>query len=66
MVTILYRYAKYKGYDTTKIANLSKYSDSASISPWQKKQCSGAMLKKYIDGNTDGTLAPTGNALRAK
>lgn len=32
----------------------------------KKKQCSGAMLKKYIDGNTDGTLAPTGNALRAK
>ena len=36
MAAILYRYAQYKGYDVTKKADLSGYSDNGQVSAYAK------------------------------
>ena len=66
MAAILYRYAQYKGYDVTKKADLSGYSDNGQISAYAKDALAWANAAKLINGVTNTTLAPQGNATRAQ
>ena len=65
MAVILMNYAKFKGYDVSKSADLSKYTDAGSISSWAKDAISWANATALIQG--DGAkLTPTGNAERCQ
>lgn len=66
MAAILYRYAQYKGYDVTKKADLSGYSDNGQVSAYVKDALAWANAAKLINGVTNTTLAPQGNATRAQ
>lgn len=66
MAAILYRYAQYKGYDVTKRADLSGYSDNSQVSAYAKDALAWANAAKLINGVTNTTLAPQGNATRAQ
>lgn len=65
MAVILMNYAKFKGYDVSMSADLSKYTDAGSISSWAKDAISWANATALIQG--DGAkLTPTGNAERCQ
>ena len=66
MAAILYRYAAYKGYDVSQKADLSGYTDAASISDYAKDALAWANAQKLITGVTDTTLNPQGSATRAQ
>ena len=66
MAAILYRYAQYKGYDVTKKADLSGYSDNGQVSAYAKDALAWANAAKLINGVTNTSLAPQGNATRAQ
>lgn len=66
MAAILYRYAENRGYDTDKTADLSRYTDSAEISPWAKRAMEWANGLELITGRTENTLTPGGSATRAE
>ncbi len=62
---ILQRYAKYKGLDTSKTADLSAYADAGTISAWAKDAMQWANAEGLITDRTATTLAPKGSATRA-
>lgn len=66
MVVMLYNYAKYKGYDVTASADLSKFADNASVSTWAQPAMQWAVAEGYISGMGDSQLAPQGTATRAE
>ena len=63
---IMYRYAKYKGYDVSKSADLSSYTDASSISSWALDAMKWAYAEELITGRTETTLAPKGSATSAE
>lgn len=66
MATILYRYAQYKGYDVSRSADLSKYTDADQISNSSKEGMIWANAEGLIIGVTTTALAPQDNATRAQ
>lgn len=66
MVVMLYNYAKYRGYDVTASADLSKFADNASVSTWAQPAMQWAVAEGYISGMGDSQLAPQGTATRAE
>ena len=65
MAAILYRYAGYKGYDTTGRADLSGYADADAISPYAVEALQWAGAEELIQGVTTTTLEPQGSAIRS-
>ncbi|MBR2778882.1 MAG: carbohydrate-binding domain-containing protein [Firmicutes bacterium] len=63
---ILYRFAKYKGYDVSAGADLSGYTDAASIGEWAQDAMKWANAAGLITGRTEKTLVPAGSATRAE
>ena len=63
--SILYRYAQFKGYDLSKRADLSAYSDAKKVSSWAKEAMSWANAMDLIHG-TGQALDPRGAATRAQ
>ena len=63
---MLYKYARFKGYDLTATGDLTQFPDAGSISSWAETALSWANGKGLINGNEDGTLAPGGTATRAQ
>ena len=66
MASILFRYAAYKGYDTTAPDNLSGFTDAAQISSYAKTAMQWANEKGLVTGVGSSTLQPKGNATRAQ
>lgn len=66
IATILYRYASFKGYDMTPSADLSRYADTSQISGYALSAMQWANTAGLINGTTDTTLNPKGNATRAE
>lgn len=65
MAAILYRYAEYKGYDTSKRVDLdSKFTDAAMTSDWAVENLSWANAMGFIIGDSDTTINPQGSATR--
>lgn len=66
IATILYRYAKIKGWDVTASANLYSFNDGARTSDWATRAMQWAYAKGIINGKGGGTLDPGGYATRAE
>ena len=65
LATILYRYAKLKGYDVSASAVLSGYSDASQVSDWAQEAMQWAVGSGLIQGSGNA-LAPQANASRAE
>ena len=66
LAAILMNYASYKGQDVSARADLSAYSDAATISSWANDVMQWAVAEGLISGMTEDTLQPQGNATRAQ
>lgn len=66
MATILYRYAQYKGYDTTAKADLSRYTDAAQVGSYAVDAIRWANAEGLVNGTSATTLTPKGSATRAQ
>lgn len=66
MAAIIYRYAKFKGYDTENLGDISSYTDVSDISDWAEKCFRWAIETGIINGTTDSTLSPLETATRAQ
>ena len=67
LAAILYRYAQYKGYDTTQGGMaIREFSDYEEIANWAMTAMTWAVNAGVISGNADHTLNPTGQAIRAE
>lgn len=66
LAAILYRYAQYKGNDTTASADLTAYTDAGTISAYAKTALSWANAQKLINGTSTTTLSPKQTATRAQ
>ena len=67
MAAILYRYAQYKGYDTSVGGmSLAEYTDADQISSYATTAMQWANENGLITGRTDTTLAPQSTATRAE
>ncbi|MPM84640.1 Endoglucanase [bioreactor metagenome] len=68
MAVMLYRYAKYKGYDVSigEDTNILSYNDSLSISNYAYASLQWACGAEIIQGDHAGNLNPNGCATRAQ
>ncbi len=68
MVTILWRYAKYKGYSVSVLSSVSlkNVRDAGKISEYAGDAMLWAYGKGLIQGMGDNTLEPAGSATRAQ
>ena len=63
---MLYKYARFKGYDLTAAGDLTQFPDAGSISSWAETALSWANGNGLINGNEDGTIDPKGSTIRAQ
>ena len=66
MAAILYRYAQFKGYDVSVKADLSVYTDAASVGAYATDAMAWANGAQLITGTSATTLTPAGQATRAQ
>lgn len=64
--TILFRYARFKGYDTSGRNTLTQYSDSGKIGKFAREAMEWANYSQIINGMTPTELEPKGFATRAQ
>ena len=65
LAAMLYRYAKRKGYDVSRSAELSGYTDAASVSTYAVDAMRWAVAEGLIQG-MGGKLSPQATATRAQ
>lgn len=65
LATILYRYAKQKGYDVSKSAALTAFSDADKVSGYASEAMQWAVAERLLQGS-NGKLDPQGSATRAQ
>ena len=72
MAVMMYRYAKLKGYDVSKTANYSEFTDGGSVTGYAEEAMkwavgTGIITGKDLDGDgTKESLDPLGNTSRAE
>lgn len=66
MAAILYQYARYKGCDMSKTADLSQYSDSDEVSAWPLTAVKWANGASVVNGVSENALSPKTTATRAQ
>jgi hypothetical protein len=66
MVTIFYRFAKYKSYGSSKTAGLSAYSDLSSVSDWAIEAFRWAVGNGIVSGTSGKTLSPLDRGSRCE
>ena len=66
LATMLYRYARYKGYGVSQRSDLSGYPDAGAVSPYAEEALQWAVAVGLITNMGDGSLAPQGPATRAQ
>ena len=67
MALMMYRYAAYKGYDTSVKADFSQYQDAGRVSDFAREAMQWAVGEQIITGKYNETqLDPQGNASRAE
>ena len=65
LAAILYRYAKLKGYDVSKSAALTAFSDADKVSGYAAEAMQWAVAEGLLQGS-NGKLNPQGSATRAQ
>ena len=63
---MLYKYARFKGYDLTAAGDLTQFPDAGSISSWAETALGWANGNGLINGHENGTIDPQGSAIRAQ
>ena len=63
---MLYKYARFKGYDLTATGDLTQFPDAGSISSWAETALSWANGKGLINGHENDTIDPKGSTIRAQ
>lgn len=63
---LLYRFAAFRGMDTTARADLSVYTDKAQISAYAQEAMQWAVATGLLSGHTATTLVPQGSTSRAE
>lgn len=66
IVTILYRYAQYKGIDVSARADLAAYTDKGAIDGYAQEAFQWAVAIGLVKGTSETTLDPNGNTTRAQ
>ena len=68
IVTMVYRYAKFKGYDVSaaETTDISSYEDADAISEYAVPSFKWAVGAGVIEGKSDVTLCPKDNTTRAE
>ena len=66
LATFFYAYANKKGLDTSKLADLSKYTDAGQISSWARVPMKYAVANGLISGTSETTLSPKSFATRGQ
>ena len=66
LVTILYNYSIFKGYDTTVTKSLDNFADGATVSGYAKTAMEWAVEKGIVTGIGADLLSPTSTATRAQ
>lgn len=66
LAAMLYRYSQFKGYDISKMNELSAYTDKNEIGSWAMDSLKWANAQGLVKGRTETTIAPRGNATRAE
>lgn len=66
LATFLYRYNNLKGYQTSRRADLSTFSDSGSVASYAAEALSWANGMSLVNGTSDGRLNPEGGATRGQ
>lgn len=65
-MTILYRYAGYKGYDQSAQVSLTDYQDLPQLSSWAQTAMRWAAAEHLITGTSADTISPQGTTTRAQ
>ena len=65
-MTMLMRYARYKGMDVSATVSLTQYTDADQIGAWASDAVHWAVAVGLINGMTPTTLAPQGESTRAQ
>ena len=65
-MTMLMRYARYKGMDVSATIELKQFTDASSISDWADAAVRWAVATGLINGVTDTTIVPQGDSTRAQ
>ncbi|MDR0813703.1 MAG: S-layer homology domain-containing protein [Oscillospiraceae bacterium] len=66
LATILYSYAKYKGYDIAAAVSFAAYGDAGEVSDYAKTAISWAVAQGFIKGRSETAIEPQGTATRAE
>lgn len=66
LIVIIYRFAKYQGFNVEQKTDLNKFEDKDLISDYAKDAFEWAVKIGLISGRTATTLAPQGTARRAE
>ena len=66
IAAIMFRYAKYKGYDVSESANIESYADYSAVSGYAIPAMQYSVGSNLMKGRTDTTLNPRENATRAE
>ena len=66
LAAFLYRYAAYKGYDTSASGSLDEFIDKDEISDYAVDAMTWAVGCGLINGTQDNMLSPRGDATRAQ
>ena len=66
LVSVLYRYAAFKGIDVSDRADIRRFADAYLVSGYAVEAMEWAYSCGLITGMQDGTLSPDGGAERAQ
>ena len=66
LAAMLYRYARYKGYDVSQQVDLSGFTDSQTVAPYAREAMAWACAAGILRGTAAGTLEPNGTASRGQ
>lgn len=66
LALILMNYARYKGYDTKKVGDLSGFADAGEISAWAVEALAWANAEGLVNGRSETAIAPAGTATRGE
>lgn len=66
LATMLWRYARYRGWDVSARGDVSAFSDADKISPFADDAITWAMGTGILGGKGEGILDPGGQATRAE
>lgn len=66
MASIIYNYAKYKGYNVAVGSELENFSDSETVSSWAKDAMSFVVENGILTGKDNNKLDPKSTATRAE